>query len=47
MQERKVKIFWNKLKKKIFPYQTVLIFDFSKNVNPHLYMLFLVDKSMT
>ena len=25
----------------------VCIFDFSKNVNPRLYILFLFDKSMT
>ena len=36
-----------KLKKIYFLFPTVCIFDFSKYMNPRLYILFLVDKSMT
>ena len=49
MQIWKIRIFWNELAEKnfFFLFQTVFIFDFSKNMNPRLYILFLVDKSMT
>ena len=33
--------------KKFFLFPAVFIFDFCKNMNPRLYILFLVDKSMT
>ena len=49
MQIWKIRIFWNKLTEKnfFFLFQTIFIFDFSKNMSPRLYILFMVDKSMT
>ena len=35
------------LKKFFFLFPMVCIFDFCKNINPRLYILFSVDKSMT
>ena len=47
MQIWKIRIFWNELaEKNIFLlFQTDFIFDFSKNMTPRLYILFLIDKS--
>ena len=45
----KIRIFWIELIEKnfLFLFQAVFVFDFSKNMNPRLYILVLVDKSMT
>ena len=39
---------WNEITEKyiFFPFPTVCIFYFCKNINPRLYVLFLVDKSI-
>ena len=34
-------------KKIFFQFPNMCIFDFCKNMNPRLYLLFVVDKSMT
>ena len=49
MQIWKSRIFWNELTEKniFFLIPRVFIFDFCKNMNPRLSILFLVDKSMT
>ena len=46
----KVRIFWNELTEQklfFFLFPTICIFYFCKNVNPHLYILFLANQSMT
>ena len=44
----KIKNLWNEITENFFfLLPTVYIFDFCKNMNLHLYILFLVDKSMT
>ena len=45
----KIRNYWNEITEKyiFFLFPTVCIFDFCKNVNPRLYILYLVDKSMT
>ena len=44
----KFRNFWNEItEKSFFLFPTVCIFDFCKNTNPRLNILFLVDKSMT
>ena len=47
MLQKNVTFYAKWTNKKRWNGQTVFIFDFSKNMNPRLYILFLIDKSMT